>query len=124
VPNTDVAVYHALYEPPPGGFQKAISVGEELLKRPGQEKNAMLHVWLASAYGQQHAYEQSRGASAAELQSIKDKAVREVNAAIAAEARTRDLLRSLWKPQPNAEDRDLESFPPDDPDLTRLLGAS
>ena len=30
----------------------------------------------------------------------------------------------LWKPEPNAVDRDLESFPPDDPDLTRLLGAS
>ena len=124
VPNTDVAVYHALYEPPPGGFQKAISVGEELLRRPGQEKNAMLHAWLAAAYGQQHAYEQSRGASEAELQSIKNKVVREINTAIAAEPRTRDLLRSLWKPQPNAEDRDLESFPPDDPDLTRLLGAS
>jgi len=124
LPYTDIALYHALYEPPPGGFQKAIVIGEELLKRPGQERNAPLHVWLASAYGQQHAYEKSRGASAETLQSIKDKVVREINAAIAADPRTRNLLRSLWKPEPNAVDRDLESFPPDDPDLSRLLGAS
>ncbi len=123
-PNTPIAVFHALYEFPPQGFQKAITIGEELLKQPGHEKDAMLHVWLACAYGQQQAYEKSRGASEELLKSIKDKAVREINAAIASDRRTRDLLRSLWKPAPNAEDRDLESFGPDDPDLSRLLAES
>src|SRR6202022_1277979 len=42
VPNTDVAVYHALYEPPPGGFQKAIKRrrGVAEAARAGEECDA------------------------------------------------------------------------------------
>jgi tetratricopeptide (TPR) repeat protein len=121
VPNTQIALQHALYDPPPEGFQRAIAVGEELLKQPGQEKNGMLHVWLACAYGQQHAFEKSRGAAESILQPIKEKAVRETRAAIAADPRTRELLRQLWRPAPDATDRDLESFGADDPDFSQLL---
>lgn len=120
-PNTDIAVYHALYEPPPAGFLKAIATGEALLKEPGQENRANLHVWLACAYGQQHAFEKARGAGEEVLKPIKDKVLREIGAALAADPRTRGLLHSLWRPEPKSEDRDLESFGPDDPDLTRLL---
>jgi tetratricopeptide (TPR) repeat protein len=123
VPNTDVAVFHALYEPPPQGFQKAIAVGEELLMRPEHQTNASLHAWLAAAYGQCYKYDHEHGADAAALATVKAKVLREIEAAIRADSSTRRLLHSLWRPAPGQEDDDLACFAPDDSELTALLGA-
>lgn len=121
-PQTDLAVFNSLYQPPPEGFTRAIQIGERLLTRPGQEKNANLHVWMACAYGQQYRYEQQRQATPEALAAIKEKVLREIRAALAADPNTREWLHSLWQPAASAVDNDLNAFPPNDPDLTALLG--
>ncbi|OGT82920.1 MAG: hypothetical protein A3H91_12235 [Gammaproteobacteria bacterium RIFCSPLOWO2_02_FULL_61_13] len=121
LPNSDLGVLNALYEPRPRGFQRAISIGEELLKQKNQEGNANLRVWMACAYGQQHAFQKSTGGSSQELAATREKIISEVENAIKADPTTKDLLRSLWQPEPGAEDTDLESLPPNDSDLMRLL---
>jgi hypothetical protein len=121
-PATEIAVLNALYEPQPDGFSKAIKIGESLLNKPGMQRNVSLHVWLACAYGQQYGYEKEHGASDDRLNSIKEKALREIDAAIAIDPSAREFLRSLWKPSPGSEENDLASFDPEDEELKRRLG--
>ena len=123
-PQSDITVFNALYESRPGGFRKAIEVGEELLKQPGQERNTNLHVWMACAYGQQYRYERDViHAPPERLMEIKTKVLNEIDAALRADRNARDWLRSLWRPEAGSEDDDLAAFAPDDSDLTSRLGA-
>ncbi|UVO32256.1 hypothetical protein [Bradyrhizobium arachidis] len=119
--DTELAVFLALYEPPPQGFTRALEIGTRLLRQPEAAKSLNLHVWLASAYGQQHkhALEQNDRDLA---ERARKKVVEEVQAALDIDAKTKSLLRSFWKPAPGALDDDLASIPPGDADLTRLLG--
>lgn len=119
---SDVALFLALYEDPPQGFTKAIQIGQRLAQQPGAATKLNLHVWLACAYGQQHLHEQQQGNST-QAEEARKNAVREVEAAIKIDPTAKTLLRSLWKPADGAPDDDLKSIPPDDADLTRLLGS-
>jgi hypothetical protein len=124
LPQSDITVFNALYEPRPGGFRKAIEVGEELLKRPGQDRNTNLHVWMACAYGQQYGYERDvNNAPDDRLTEIKAKVLKEIDAALSADPNARDWLHSLWRPAAGSEDNDLAAFPPEDGDLAARLGA-
>lgn len=117
--DTEIAIYNALYEK--DGYQKAIDIGERLIKKPGADRNATLHVWLACAYGQKYkAVKQLNGADPA-LAELKSLVLREIDAAIAAAPSSRELLRATWKPAPGEMDNDLTGFAPDDPDLTARL---
>jgi hypothetical protein len=123
LPMIDITVFNALYEPPPGGFTRAIAVGERLLTRPNQDRNANLHVWMACAYSQRYRYERDTNhTTAAVLDPIKANVSREVQAALNANPNTRELLRSLWRPAAGSTENDLAAFAPDDADLTALLG--
>jgi hypothetical protein len=124
LPQIDLTVFNALYQPPPAGFTTAVTVGESLLTRPDQEKNANLRVWMACAYGQKYRYERDTNhASDQVLETIKGKVLDEIRAALAADPNTRTLLRSLWRPvPPDSPENDLAGFAPDDPQLTELLG--
>ena len=118
-PPNEASLAAALAQGTSEGAAEAISIGEQLLSNPGAEKNAQLHVWLARAYGQQMA-----GASnlpPASTKAIRDKVIREVSAAVAADASTRAALLRLWRSPPGAPAGDLASLPSDDPDLTILL---
>jgi hypothetical protein len=121
VPDTEVAVYTALYAPPPDGFKKAIDIGERLLKDPTYAKSASLHVWLASAYGQQYKYEKEHGATDDALREVKQKVLREIDAAIQADPSTKAILQRLWKPEPGSIDDDLATFGPEDTELKSRL---
>jgi len=119
MPEDATAIYNALYEK--DGFNRAIDIGERLIKNPGADKNATLHIWLACAYGQKYRSIKSQNANDPALPGIKELVLREIDAAIAASSNSRELLRSVWKPVPGEIDNDLTGFPPDDPDLTSRL---
>ena len=117
-PQTDLAVFNALYQPSPSGFTNAIAIGDGLLKRPEQQNNANLRVWMACAYAQQYAYESDPGRRG----GIKQNVLTEIAAALHSDPNTRELLRSLWRPAAGSSENDLAGFAPDDPQLTELLG--
>jgi hypothetical protein len=121
IPGTEVAVLNALYEPKPQGFEKAIQSGETLLQREEFRKDPSLRVWMACGYAQQYGYRKAQNAPEAELASIKQKVLNEIDAAIALNPSTKEWLRSLWKPEANASDDDLTVFDTDDPDLQKRL---
>ena len=117
-----LAMLPALYEPPPGGYTKAIDIGEQLLLRPEIKEDANIHAWLAAAYGQQYDFEKKAGAAADRLMPIRNKVIEHVTAATQADPGAKGFLHSLWKPAPGSVDNDLAGLPQDDPDLQRLLG--
>lgn len=119
MPEDATAIYNALYEK--DGFNRAIDIGERLIKKPGTDKNATLHIWLACAYGQKYKSVKNQNPTDPALPGIKQLVLREIDTAIAASSNSRELLRSVWKPVPGEIDNDLTGFPPDDPDLTRRL---
>jgi hypothetical protein len=114
LPGDDLAVYNALYLKPPAGFTKAITIGEELLKNPEKNRDAMLHVWMACAYGQQHRYLKSQGVATLQLDLVRDKVIVEVKAALSLDRETKALLWSLLhpseSPDSNLVDNDLDSL--------------
>jgi hypothetical protein len=116
-----LAMLQALYEPRPGGYSKAIEIGEQLLNRQDMKGNANLHTWLAAAYGQQYDYEKKEGATPDRLNDIRNKVIVQVTAATQADPGAKSYLHSLWKPAGRPDD-DLAGLPQDDPDLQRLLG--
>lgn len=121
-PKSEIDVLNALYDEPPAGFERAIVIAEELAKKEGLTKGARLHMYLACAYGQKYGYMKVELKSPAEeLAKVKERVVREIEIAIAADPETRVVLHGAWKPARGAEDNDLTGFEIDDPDLTRLL---
>ncbi|MBR0715069.1 M48 family metallopeptidase [Bradyrhizobium liaoningense] len=117
---SDVALFLALYEDPPEGFRKAIRIGQRLAQQPSAATNGNLHVWLACAYGQQHAYEQAHQNPTLADEARKN-VVQEVEAALKVDPAAKALLYSLWQPAPNSQENDLASISNGDPDLLRLL---
>jgi hypothetical protein len=126
LPPIDLTVFNALYESPPGGFARAIAVGENLLTRPEQQSNANLRVWMACAYGQKYRYERdTNNAPQPILDPIRQNVLREIRAALAADPNMRPLLHALWRPVPaDSSENDLAAFSADDPELTALLGGT
>jgi len=118
---SDTALFNALYEPPPEGFQKAIEIGKTLSQRADAANNLSLHIWLAAAYGQQHAYaKQTENADLAAEARLK--VIEEARAALKiAPDDARRLLWKMWRPETGALDNDLASIPDNDPELGALL---
>jgi hypothetical protein len=121
LPN-EVGLANTLAEGTPDGAAKAVQTGEAMLSDPAQAGNARLHVGLARAYGQQHAFQTAQKGSPADLAAIRDKVVREITAALKADPGAKALLLSLWKSGGGRARADLASLDPNDPDLTKLLG--
>jgi hypothetical protein len=119
--DSEVGLFIALYQDPPAGFTKALEIGSELLKKPGAATNLNLHIWLACAYGQQHAFAKASGDNAL-VDKARNNAVREIEIAMGIDPeKAKPLLRGFWQALPGALDDDLASIPQDDPDLKRLL---
>ncbi|MEH3120281.1 MAG: hypothetical protein PGN25_22540 [Methylorubrum populi] len=121
-PPTDTAVLWALYEPAPDGFRRAIQLGETILADPKQGHSVNLRVWLACAYGQQHADAEAR-ADEALAHTSRNKAVENVKAALNVNPGVRPWLYALWKPSEDSVDDDLKSLG-DDPEVAALLAPS
>lgn len=121
VPNSKIAMYTALYQP--GGYERAIELGETLLKQPSNAGDPHLRVWLACAYGQKYRALIEGNAQPAESDRVKSQAISEIKAAVALDSRTGPLLRSLWIPPAGNKDDDLSALPKDDPELRQILGA-
>jgi hypothetical protein len=122
--DNEVGMFLSLYQDAPGGFTKAIDIGKRLLQNPGADANLNLHIWLACAYGQQHAYAQSKsdteGMAAAEKQ-----VEREVGIAVRIDAdKAKPMLRKFWHPPAGSLDDDLMTLPGNNEVLGRLLGPS
>jgi tetratricopeptide repeat protein len=119
--DTETGLFISLHYPAPQGFTKALEIGNRLLQRPGAANNLNLHIWLACAYGQQHAW--AKAASNTTLMEEARKAVvREVKTAVGIDPqKAKPLLRSLWQPPPGSSENDLGSIPSDDSDLKGLL---
>jgi hypothetical protein len=111
-------VFNALYLPPPTGFDKAIEAGERVSV---PDRSASLHAWLASAYGQKHAWSLRRGAGPDVLRRLRARVIEEVRAALAKDESWRPTLAALVEPPPGALDDDLASLR-EDPELRELLG--
>jgi hypothetical protein len=119
--DNEVGLFVALYQDPPAGFTRAIQIGSRLEKRPDAETNLNLHVWLACAYGQQHAFATANNDSGLAEEARKN-VVREIEIAVGIDAqKAKPLLRAFWQAQSGATDNDLASIPQDDSDLKRLL---
>jgi hypothetical protein len=119
--DTEVAMFVALYQNPPAGFTKAQEIGARLLKKPDAGTNLNLHVWLASAYGQEHAYAKAQNDSP-RMEQARKNAVREIEIAVGIDAaKARPMLRDFWQAKSGDMDNDLASIPQEDPDLKRLL---
>ncbi|KPF97345.1 hypothetical protein IP86_14265 [Rhodopseudomonas sp. AAP120] len=115
---SDVAVYNALSEPPPDGFDKAIRIGTRLEQQPGADRNLSLHIWMAAAYGQQSRYATSKEDSALRRQA-RDRVLAELKAALAID---RDQTRQLLRQAPQrAIYQDLAQLVANDEELAALL---
>jgi len=122
-------MYEALYEPEPGGFQKAIAVGERFADKV---QSAPLLVYLACAYGQEHAWLKKNAPDPAREEEVANRALFCVQQAIDLDPTWRASLRSFWSPNSPGEDNDLVSLHDDarfaallDPDgLTRAMSTA
>jgi hypothetical protein len=120
-PPTEIAVLNALYENPPGGFTKAIEIGNKLKDNRATARSFNLHVWLACAYGQQHRYAGQQNNDALKTSALQN-VIQEVKVALEIDpVAAKPLLYSVWKPAAGSPDNDLSSIPADNPDLKRLL---
>jgi hypothetical protein len=112
-------VFNALYLPAPGGFEKAIEVGEAVER---EKRTASLEAYLASAYGQKYAWEQDLGGTPESLSRSRSEAFSHAQRAIELDATWRDVLRAFLDPRPGALDDDLAAFR-NDPEFRKLVGA-
>ena len=118
---TPTAVLNALYEDAPGGFLKAIAIGEELKKDAAFRSDPNMHVWLACAYAQMYGYLQRTQRPQVERDAAKEGVLSESRAAITLLPAAKGWLHAYWKPPEGSIDNDLAVFPPDDKELTELL---
>ena len=117
-----------LYRPAERGWEDSIAAGEEYFSSPGQDSDAMAHVWLACAYGQKHASLKPPAGTAAtppvqqQLNQLADKAAEQVEKALAADPSQKQLIRSLYVPgMAVGGDDDLNSLNPN-PRIDTALG--
>jgi len=114
-----------LYQPPPRGYETALEVGEEFLKRFGEGN---WRVWraLACAHGQKYSYLKADDKTAQpELDLAREQALKAVKRVLALNPGETDSMRTLWDPKRvTPEENDLEVFYNDDPtgEFKKLLG--
>jgi tetratricopeptide (TPR) repeat protein len=116
-------VYNALYKPPPGGFQEAISIGESLLQT-SQASNGDFQLWMACAYGQRCRYAHPGYATEPVPADDPDR-IKALDALKEMKRIKPDLVsnaRTLWHPSPGSPEDDLVVFK-DDPDFAAVLNA-
>lgn len=119
-PDINLAVLWALYENTPAGFRRAIEIGERLVRKPENKGDINLRVWLACAYGQEHA-QALRDGQADLAEMSRAKVLENVEAAVDLDSRVKPWIISLWHAAPGSPDNDLSSLPADDPDMTRIV---
>jgi hypothetical protein len=120
LPDSTDKMLASLYDYMPEGYTQALATGANLLKDPKMQNNAILHVWLACAYGQQYTYAKSMGQTES-LDDIVKKVEAEVATAVSLDPHNRGFLFSLWRPAHDSLDDDLRDIPQDDAVLKRLL---
>ena len=123
LPDSAPRMVAMLYDTPPNGFLTAQSIGQNLLRDPDCQDSASVHVWLASAYGQEYSYEKDNGHND-KLPQLEKQVEAEVTSAVTIDPLTRPLLLSLWRPSPGSIENDLRDIPQDNVVLTRLLTSS
>jgi hypothetical protein len=110
------AMYNALYQDPPDGFEKAIKYGTEFLRDEPDFASGRLWAYLAAAYGQQFRYLTNNPGAQAPDQALADaraKALESVRNALRVDPNVKELLRLMWDPGSpikSPQDNDLEVF--------------
>lgn len=108
------AIFNALYQTAPKGFETAIQLGEEYLAQERTRPRGRILAFLAAAYGQRYAH--LRGTAdtpAAELEETRRRAVDYIRRALEIDPSTKPLLRMMWNPNAPGKspgDDDLEIF--------------
>jgi tetratricopeptide (TPR) repeat protein len=116
--------YNYLYQDPPDGFMKAIELGKEYTANDSNLSSPRVWTNLASAYGQQYAWEVDHEKRKPVLSESRNRALDAVRRALALEPRMLSMLRLLWDPNDptkvSAEENDLEVFY-DDEEFRKVL---
>jgi len=120
------AIFNALYQEPPKGFETAIQLGEDYLAQERTRPRGRILAFLAAAFGQRYAYLRSKGdAAPAELAQTRARAVDCIRRALDADPTTKPLLRMMWNPNAPGKspgDDDLEIFfAENDAEVAQLL---
>jgi hypothetical protein len=121
------AIFNALYQTAPKGFETAIQLGDDYLSQERIRPRGRILAFLAAAYGQRYAHLRSDPESPeAELVRARRRAVDYIRQALEADPTTKPLLRMMWDPNSPGKspgDDDLEIFfREEDPDVRALLG--
>ena len=111
--------FNALYLPPAGGYEQARNAALEYVNRTDNPPSGDIWLNLACAYGQQIA-NQAISPAAAPFAEIRARALRAVEAALAANPRLRPRIQQLLEGRSPADD-DLRPFS-EDPDFRRVAG--
>lgn len=117
-------ILNALYEQPPGGFERTIHYAQRYLTEEPDFPSARIFAYLAAAYGQQYLSMQESGADEATVNAIRGNALQAVAQALQTDAEIKPILQMLWNPHypgKSAEENDLEVFYADEA-FERLLG--
>lgn len=103
-------IHAYLYQPMPGGFQRAIKEGEQYLERFGDNWRVWLYV--ACAYAQQYSYlSRDPTPNSDEMQVSREKSLHGVKRVLQINPEAKALLRGLWNPnETNPLENDLEIF--------------
>ncbi len=107
-------MFNHLYQAPPDGFSMAIEIGEQYLHDYGDSSDAeRIWFYLASAYGQRHAWQKAQGATEDELRQTAQLALNAATKAVEYNSTWRPMLRRMWDGSDYWED-DLNSLRDDD----------
>lgn len=122
-PNTRLLdILMSLYDPPPGGYENAIKLANNLESKIPPERRTDVDIWLICAHAQKYRHLKDSKGGDENLQKARDEVMQRITTLTQSDPTIKSLLRSLWQPPEGAEDDDLACFPKDDPDLNRLLG--
>ncbi|SFU96539.1 MULTISPECIES: tetratricopeptide repeat protein [unclassified Methylobacterium] len=120
----------SLYLPPPDGFARARALADSLATDARTDRDPMVHLWRACAYGQAHRWFSERGSGADEMRAARDAALSSVRSVVELvpdpASPVRGLLGTLLDPgipgDPTA-DNDLRDFV-QDPEFQSAIRAS
>jgi hypothetical protein len=108
------AIFNALYQSAPKGFETAIQLGEEYLAQERTRPRGRILAFLAAAFGQRYAHLRGKpDADPAEIARTRDRAVDYIRRALEVDPATKPLLRMMWNPAAPGKspgDDDLEIF--------------
>ncbi|MBI1741967.1 hypothetical protein HYR54_02745 [Candidatus Acetothermia bacterium] len=116
-------IHAFLYQPKPGGFERALEKAEEYNDRFGPTSSERVWEYLACAYGQQYDYlSRAPKLDDTALKLARDKALEAVQHALQINSEMKTVLKGLWDPQQaKPSEDDLVVFFGDD-EFKKLLG--